>query len=145
MNMTTGILLSIMLSFISFSCFSNEIYKTVDQDGNVTFSFIVPANSRIVETVSIKKLIKKISVIKGASAQNIKIKAITKKLTDSRIKRNKKIKKSTEKYNEEITLIQNQRIDGLKKLSDGKYASRSKSSYNHQVKKSIIKMHKLQE
>jgi len=143
--MATAILLSVMLSLISFSCFSSDIYKTVDKDGNVTFSSIVPANSKIVETVSVKKLIKKISVIKGASAQNIRIKAITKKLTDSRIKRNKKIEKSTEKYHEEITLIQNQRVDGLKKLSDGKYASSSKSRNAHKIKKSITKILELQE
>jgi len=119
---------------------SNEIYKTIDKDGNVSFSAIAPMNETIVETVSVKKLIKRISVINDASAQNEKIKAITKRLTDSRLQRNKKRNKKTKSYKEEISLIKNKRLEGLKKLQDETSTLNSKLSESEQLKKSVREM-----
>ena len=139
----TGV--SILLILVSQICLSGEIYKTVDKDGNISFSSIAPHNSKIIKIVSVKKLIKKISVIKGASAQNIKLIAITKKLTDSRIKRSRERKEVSVNYNKEITLIKNQRLEGLKNLTDGKTAINTSVSQKQQMQKSIQKLIEQQE
>jgi len=132
--------LLVILSLLSFSGFANEIYKTIDKDGNITFSSIAPPDSKILQTVSVKKLIKKISIIQGASAQNEKIKAITKKLSDSRIERIKKRQNLIKNYNDEITLIKNERLQDLKNLNNGKSESISNITSNEQIKDSIRRM-----
>ncbi len=129
-----------LLLVLSFSVLSNEIYKSIDKDGNVTFSSIAPADSKIVQIITVKKLIKKISVISGASEQNEKIKAITKRMTESRIQRSKKRQEQTKNYKEEISLIKNQRLEGLKKLKDETSNLNSKMTESEQLKESVRKM-----
>ncbi len=140
MNVALKLNVLIIISTYCCSGFTSEIYKSIDKDGNVTFSSTVPMNSTVVETVNEKKLIKKISIINGASSQNKKIKAITQKLKESRIKRNKARKKLNENYNNEITLIKNQRIEGLKNLTNGKSVLNSSDNNKVQIKDSIKRM-----
>lgn len=139
------IVIALLLCFMSLSCFSIEIYKTIDKDGNVSFSSITPQHSKIIHTVSEEKLIKRISVINGAAEQNKKIQAITKKLTDSRIQRNKKREELANNYKDEITFNKNQRSEGLKNLDQEKSGLTSRLSNSQQLKKSISKILEQQE
>ncbi len=145
MSVILKLTILVMLSILCSSSFAGEIYKSIDKDGNVTFSSAVPRNSTVVETVSEKKLIKKISVINNASSQNEKIKAITKELKESRIQRNQSRKKVNENYNDEITLIRNQRLEGLKKLDNGKSVLNSSDNNKVQLKDAIKRMLELQD
>jgi len=136
----------LIIMFVTTSvCVADEIYKTIDKDGTVSFSSIAPHDSKIVQVVSVKKLIKKISVIKGAAAQNKKIVAITKKLTESRRKRATKRQEKTENYNKEISLIKNQRLEGLKNLTDGKTAINTSVNNKDQLKQSLQRLIEQQE
>ncbi len=149
MNHISNSGLKIIISVIAFFnlslCFSNEIYKYIGEDGSVSFSSIAPRNSKILQTVNIKKLINKGSVINGAALQNDKIKAITNKLTKSRIKRNENRKKSNQNYQDEITLIKNQRVEGLKNLTDGKATLSTRISNNKKIKDAISRIIEKQE
>jgi len=130
----------LLFSFTSISGISDEIYKTIDKDGNIMFSFIAPPNSTILQTVSVKKLIKKISVINDASAQNEKVKALTKKLTEARMQRDKKRKIATENYNKEITQIKKQRLEGLKKLNNDNSVLNTEISERDKLRESISRI-----
>jgi hypothetical protein len=134
------IVVMLMLSIMSFSVFPNEIYKSIDKDGNITFSSIAPADAKVIQTITVKKLIKRISVINGASEQNEKIKAITKRMTESRVQRNKKRQEQTKNYKEEISLIKNQRLEGLKKLQDENSKLNSTKTESEQLKESVRKL-----
>jgi len=126
-------------------CISSEIYKSIDKEGNVSFSSIAPLNSKIVKTVDSKKLIKKLSVIHGASAQNKKIIAITNELKQSRIQRNKIRNENNKNYNKEITQIKNQRLQGLKNLTTGESILNSEATKSQLIKDSITRMLEYQE
>lgn len=130
---------------LSFSVLSNEIYKSIDEDGNVTFSSIAPLNAKIVKTVNVKKLLKRISVINGASEQHEKVKLITERLKDSRIERNKKRQEKTKNYKDEISLIKNQRLEGLKQLQDKNSSLESRKTESQKLKESVRKMLEPQE
>ncbi len=139
-NIGLKIIVSIIVFFNLSLCFSNEIYKYINEDGSVSFSSIAPKNAKILQTVNVKKLINKISVINGAALQSEKIKAITKKLTKSRIKRSENRKKVNENYQDEITLIKSQRIEGLKNLTDGKATLSTRISNNKKIKDAISRI-----
>lgn len=139
------ILVLLIVFFNSNICFSDEIYKYIDEHGNVSYSSLAPKNAKILQTVNVKKLINKASVINGAALQSEKIKAITKELTKSRIKRNENRKKTNESYQDEITLIQNQRLQGLKNLTDGKATLNTRVSNNKKIKDAIRRIIEKQE
>ncbi|MFV2061133.1 MAG: DUF4124 domain-containing protein [Gammaproteobacteria bacterium] len=145
LNFILRIFVSSILLMLSFSVLSNEIYKSIDEDGNVTFSSIAPLNAKIVKTVNVKKLLKRISVINGASEQHEKVKLITERLKDSRIERNKKRQEKTKNYKDEISLIKNQRLEGLKQLQDKNSSLESRKTESQKLKESVRKMLEPQE